>query len=302
MAVDATYAAVVGSDPVYGFAAGRPDGLHIICEASVYGFRIRQGTNTVFRADLSGNLSLEGNLTLGEDSVLSAVASAFDTGVGYWLDYNAGTPRFRVGDPAGNRVSWDGTDLTLVSATVTIDDTGISVTPGGGSGYVASSSYRFDSEVGLFADFIAAGPVRSLGVRNEETGGSGTRNIHLRATSEGHLAWLTLSAAASGATIDCLADRVSVSGVLAVAGVIEADASTPIRIPNATHYYARNAADSGDEALIGIDGSNRRHLSLGGNALVVNSAATSGSAGSVTGYIHVFINGTERRIPYHTVS
>ena len=29
------------------------------------------------------------------------------------MDYNAGTPRFRIGNPAGNQLTWDGTTLTL---------------------------------------------------------------------------------------------------------------------------------------------------------------------------------------------
>jgi len=37
--------------------------------------------------------------------------------------------KFRVGDPAGNRLAWDGTDLTLVANTVSIGSTGIQVNP-----------------------------------------------------------------------------------------------------------------------------------------------------------------------------
>jgi hypothetical protein len=29
------------------------------------------------------------------------------------MDYNGGTPRFRIGNPAGNQLTWDGTTLTV---------------------------------------------------------------------------------------------------------------------------------------------------------------------------------------------
>lgn len=41
-------------------------------------------------------------------------ASSFGTGAGIWMGDDAGTYKLRVGNPAGNRIQWDGTNLTIV--------------------------------------------------------------------------------------------------------------------------------------------------------------------------------------------
>lgn len=39
--------------------------------------------------------------------------SAYNTGAGFWLEYNSGTPRFSIGDPTGRYLTWDGSSLTI---------------------------------------------------------------------------------------------------------------------------------------------------------------------------------------------
>jgi hypothetical protein len=63
-------------------------------------------TGTVTATQLVSDLSIT-------NTIRSPAATAFTTGVGFWLDHNAGTPRLRVGDPAGMRFSWDGSALAL---------------------------------------------------------------------------------------------------------------------------------------------------------------------------------------------
>lgn len=61
---------------------------------------------------------------------IKAGASAFGTGTGYWLAYNAGAPQFRVGDPTDDYISWDGAgSLVVVSEALTINSSGIRLTP-----------------------------------------------------------------------------------------------------------------------------------------------------------------------------
>jgi hypothetical protein len=53
--------------------------------------------------------------------VVRSGATAFGTGVGFWLagaTSGGGVPQFRVGDPSGNQMSWNGTTLA-VTGTVT---------------------------------------------------------------------------------------------------------------------------------------------------------------------------------------
>lgn len=72
--------------------------------------------------------------------------TAYGTGTGIWMGKDTAY-KFRVGNPSGNRVAWDGTNLTLVSATVSINEAGISLTPGT-SGI---NSYKFTVADGLLS-------------------------------------------------------------------------------------------------------------------------------------------------------
>lgn len=100
-----------GAD-TYGAAFGDAAATNVTIDAT-NGFRIRSGTTNRLTADTSGNLSLVGDLSIGTAGVLRSGATGFSTGTGIWLDYNAGTPRFRIGDPAGQGMSWDGTTLVI---------------------------------------------------------------------------------------------------------------------------------------------------------------------------------------------
>lgn len=100
---------------IYGAVFGDPSATNVTVDAT-NGFRIRNSTTNKFVADTSGNLSIVGDLTIGTSGVLrSAAASAFGTGTGFYLSGGA-TPLFRVGDPTGSYMSWDGTTLLIKSS------------------------------------------------------------------------------------------------------------------------------------------------------------------------------------------
>ena len=99
------------------------------------GFYLRGGTVAIFSmGDDAGNKitwngstlavtgtltatagSFVGSVTLGSSGTgsLSSGQSAYDTGTGFWLERNAGTPRFSVGNSAGNKLTWNGTTLAI---------------------------------------------------------------------------------------------------------------------------------------------------------------------------------------------
>lgn len=128
---------------LYGIAMGDPAATNLVIDAT-NGIRIRSGTTNKLVADTSGNLALTGDLIIGTSSVFhTAAATALTTGVGIYMAGGT-TPVFRVGDPAGNQVKWDGTDLTVVAATVSMDASGISI-PAGNTTQSANYAYRFTS-------------------------------------------------------------------------------------------------------------------------------------------------------------
>jgi hypothetical protein len=56
-----------------------------------------------------------GAVTLGTSGTgsLSSGQSAYDTGTGFWLERNSGTPRFSIGNSAGNKLTWNGSTLAI---------------------------------------------------------------------------------------------------------------------------------------------------------------------------------------------
>lgn len=96
----------------FGMSCGDSAATNVTIDAT-NGFRIRNGTTNKFAADTAGNLSLEGSLVIGTSGSMRSGATNFTTGTGWYMDYNAGTPRFRIGTAAGDRIAWDGATLTI---------------------------------------------------------------------------------------------------------------------------------------------------------------------------------------------
>jgi hypothetical protein len=85
------------------------------------------GNLTATSASLSGAItatsgSITGDFVIGTGGQMRSGAAAFNSGIGWWLDYNGGTPRFRVGNPNADRLAWDGSGgLTVRSGKLLID-------------------------------------------------------------------------------------------------------------------------------------------------------------------------------------
>lgn len=47
-------------------------------------------------------------------------ATSFTSGTGFWMGLDSGAYKFRVGDPAGSRISWDGSTWTVVGVPVSV--------------------------------------------------------------------------------------------------------------------------------------------------------------------------------------
>lgn len=156
---------------VFGAAFGDEAATNITIDAT-NGIRIRNGTTNKLVADTSGNLSIVGDLSVGSAGVIRSGATSYASGTGYVLDFNGGTPRMRVGTTAGNRLQWDGSNLTLVSANATIDSAGINIAPA--TTYDTTRSYGFTVATGAVAiegaDNGGVGIGRSLRMRSAWTG------------------------------------------------------------------------------------------------------------------------------------
>ena len=72
-------------------------------------------------------VSLTGSLSVSTSGSISSGQTAYNTGIGYWIEYNGGNPRFSIGNPAGNYLTWDASILTVkgvvIATTATITGT-----------------------------------------------------------------------------------------------------------------------------------------------------------------------------------
>lgn len=64
----------------------------------------------------TGALSVTGGITMATSGSFSSGQSAYNTGTGFWLEYNGGTPRMSLGNSAGNHLTWDGSALAITGS------------------------------------------------------------------------------------------------------------------------------------------------------------------------------------------
>ncbi len=71
----------------------------------------------IFRGAITAESgSFVGNVTVGTGGSFSSGQTAYNTGTGFWLEANAGTPRFSLGIPGSAGLTWNGSTLTVNGA------------------------------------------------------------------------------------------------------------------------------------------------------------------------------------------
>ena len=76
--------------------------------------------NGIFRGTLSAVTGTFGAVTVATNGSISSGQTAYDTGTGFWMGNVSGTTKFSLGNSAGNKMTWDGSSLSItgnISAT-----------------------------------------------------------------------------------------------------------------------------------------------------------------------------------------
>lgn len=118
----------------------------------------------------TGSLSVTGGITMATSGSFSSGQTAYDTGTGFWMEYNGGTPRFSIGNSAGNKITWDGSALAITGVITATSGTiggwtiGSTTLVGGGvtldsSGLVSIITTGIDAGAFSWRDNAAAGGV-----------------------------------------------------------------------------------------------------------------------------------------------
>jgi hypothetical protein len=207
----------------FGFAAGPNSGYHATFD-NVDGIAFWNATSKISSWDLSSGTIRIGDTTTSHPSlrissssmqlcsngvfctltldgatgnILGGSATALNTGTGYFL---SGSATFRVGNPSGDYLRWDGTNMTVKSSNLTIDSNGVKLLPGSGT-WGFSNAFGWDD-----------GDGQNHGIAEYSPG----------------LMWLYEQRSASTAAITIQAERVDVSKVASI--VVQATNTVGSRI------------------------------------------------------------------------
>jgi hypothetical protein len=154
---------------VYGAAFGDATAANLTLDAT-NGIRFRNAT--------TNTLTITGNTIdlVNAGVIKSGAASALTTGTGIWLAANSGTPQFRIGNPAGNSLRWDGTTLELYSERLRITGNGLSILGDSTFNLLASLAFRDPTttnaaaHVGYLSGSGGVYPVHTLKLQAGEVG------------------------------------------------------------------------------------------------------------------------------------
>lgn len=143
---------------------------------------------------MSANLGTitAGSLTLGSSGYVRQGQTAYNTGTGFWLGDVSGTPKFSIGNPSGNYMTWDGSSLVINGNTAT-PITFLSVPDGGSGGgrfrlldsrivfYTGGTTY------GALHQVYGAGPAPFDGQQFVfQNGSSGSMNVECDASANAY--------------------------------------------------------------------------------------------------------------------
>ena len=108
---DAEFAQAVIRGSIYGGSAtayGTGTGLFSGLDSAVYKFRVGNPSGNQFTWD-GTTLTVTGTISGG--TILGGSATAYGTGTGFFAGLDSGVYKWRVGNPAGARIQWDGSAI-----------------------------------------------------------------------------------------------------------------------------------------------------------------------------------------------
>jgi len=88
--------------------------------------------NGIFRGSITATEgTIIGSLVIGSDGHIRSGQTDYDTGTGWWIGNDGGTPKFSIGDSVGNKLTWDGESLNFLGKTQSLVNLIISSSPVG---------------------------------------------------------------------------------------------------------------------------------------------------------------------------
>lgn len=231
--------------------------------------------------DRSNSPEIQTSITLGPTNFIRGGQTDYNTGTGFFLGYSGGAYKFSVGSSSGNRVTWDGTSLSIVGQIITAANLV--------NNAVTSSAILAEAVTSLA---LAAGAVTasrtSLAAIDPTSGNLSVNSVTATNVVVGSLTGVLLQAAT------VTADKMSVSALSAItanlgtvtAGNINGVVITGSLIRTASSGQRIEIDSSGISLLIGA--------STGKYSTFKYGSGTKYGAGAVA-----FINNVAKGIPFY---
>lgn len=174
--------------------------------------------NTITANELSTSIVYAGVISLDVGGAILSGQSGYNAGVGFFLGNDGGTAKFSIGDPAANRLTWDGTNLTI-KGTLNFGGTGADGELNISSGTTTLDAGGAEVLVKNYTSISITGTA-SLTITNKHANGT-----ILVLKSQGNV---TISSTAPGITLNSMGADVATDGagypVFSSAGVVGTDA------------------------------------------------------------------------------
>ena len=74
--------------------------------------------NSITANELSTSITYAGSIIIDTAGLIRSGQTAYDTGTGWWIGNDGGTPKLSIGNSAGNKITWNGSTLTVVGTIV----------------------------------------------------------------------------------------------------------------------------------------------------------------------------------------
>lgn len=97
--------------------------------------------NVIDLSAVSANIS--NAIVMDNNGVIRSGQTGFNTGTGFWISANNGSPRFSIGNSAGSRLTWDGSQVAIQGTLSIGSNPTVSGTSMVGSGAVLNNSGTF---------------------------------------------------------------------------------------------------------------------------------------------------------------
>jgi len=214
-------------------------GIHVAAN-TLTGNNIIGLTLSAVKADL-------GTVTISAGGWLSSGQTGYDTGTGFWIENNAGTPRLSIGNSGGNKVTWNGSVLSVVGDLNATSGTFSGVVTIGASGGLWQGSGSFASVttgiklynsggIGKLSSYNAGVEQITIDTDGKLKAGLGT--VYLDAQG------LNILAGAAGAFDPVRAIRMRDSGGLDVIRMQSSNDGTNVRLLIENSPYLYNSGDT----------------------------------------------------------